>query len=59
MHISEVFGTEEDDEALERTDITDILSQEAQGDLTVDIQPGLNPDDNHPKNFGAKIPRYF
>ena len=31
MHISEVFETEEDDEALERTDITDILSQEAQG----------------------------
>ena len=26
MHISEVFETEEDDEALEKTDITDILS---------------------------------
>ena len=38
LHISEVIETEEDDKALERTDITDILSQEDQGDLTVDIQ---------------------
>ena len=30
MHISKVFETEEDDEALEKTDITDILFQEAQ-----------------------------
>ena len=41
LHISEVFETEEDDEALEKTDITDILSQEAQGDLTVDIQGSI------------------
>ena len=41
LHISEVFETEEDDEALERTDITDILSQEAQEDLTVDIQGSI------------------
>jgi hypothetical protein len=38
---SEVFETEEDNEALEKTDITDILSQEAQGDLTVDIQGSI------------------
>ena len=38
MHIFEVFGTEEDDEALEKTDI---LSQEAQGDRTVDIQGSI------------------
>ena len=44
MHISEIFETEEDDEALEKTEITDILFQEAQGYLTV----GLNPDDDHP-----------
>ena len=41
MHISEVFETEEYDEVLEKTDITDILSQEAQGDLTVDIQGSI------------------
>ena len=41
LHISEVFATEEDDEALEKTDITDIVSQEAQGDLTVDIQGSI------------------
>jgi hypothetical protein len=38
MHISDVFETEEDDEALDTADITDILSQEAEGDLTIDIQ---------------------
>jgi hypothetical protein len=38
LHISEVFETEEDDEALDKADITDILSQEAEGDLTIDIQ---------------------
>jgi len=39
MHISEVF--EKDDEALEKADITDILSQEAQGNVTVDIQGSI------------------
>ena len=38
MHISEVFETEEDDEALERTYL---FSQEVQGDLTVDIQGSI------------------
>ena len=38
LHISEVFETEEDDEALEKANITDILCQEDQADLTVDIQ---------------------
>ena len=38
MHISKVFETEEDDEALERPDITDTLSQ---GYLTVDIEGSI------------------
>jgi len=38
MHISEVFETEED-QALEKID--DILSQEDQGDLTVEIQGSI------------------
>ena len=41
MHISEVFETEEDDKALEKADITDIFSQDAQGDLTVDIDGSI------------------
>ena len=41
MHMSEVFETEEDDEALDKTDITDILSQEAEGDLTIDIHGSI------------------
>ena len=41
MHIPEVFETKEDDEAMEKTDITDSLSQEAQGDLTVDSQGSI------------------
>ena len=31
MHISEIFETEEDDKALEKADITDILSEEVPG----------------------------
>ena len=42
-YTSEVFETEEDpyDEAREKTDITDILSQEVQRDLTVGIQGSI------------------
>ena len=41
MHISEVFETVEDDEVLEKTDITGILSQEAQSDQTVNIRGSI------------------
>ena len=54
MVIFEVFETEEDDEALEKEDTTDIFTQEAQGNLTVE-----NNNDDFPSKFGAKIRRYF
>ena len=38
MHIFEVYEKEEDDEALENTDILDILSHVAEWALTVNIQ---------------------
>ena len=64
MHISEVFETEDDDETLEKTDITYILSQEAQGDLTVDIQCSIlmtttlkNLVQNYHDIFGTSVDR--
>ena len=41
MHISEAFETDEDDQALQNAEITDILSKEAQVDLMVDIQGSI------------------
>jgi len=53
MRIPENFETEEDDKALEKAEITDIFSQEVQGDLPVDIQ-GFDSS-NLPSFCGTKI----
>ena len=46
MHISKVFETEEDDNALVIYDITDFFSRCPRG--ANGRHPRLNPDDNHP-----------
>jgi len=41
VHISEDFERVENNERLEKADITDIVSQESERDLTVDIQSSI------------------